>query len=93
MPQIKYVTFLCHQIWPSEKSIQQVVNTPILFLSGLRDELVPPSHMRQLYELSQTRAIKLWKEFSNGTHNDTVMQSGYFDTIEDFIRKYVIKEE
>ncbi|CAG8589914.1 10467_t:CDS:2 [Funneliformis caledonium] len=93
LPQIRYLTFLCHQIWPSEQSIQQIVNIPILFLSGLRDELVPPSHMRQLYELSQTRATKLWKEFSDGTHNDTIIQFGYFDAIQNFIKKYVIKEE
>jgi abhydrolase domain-containing protein 13 len=86
------LAFLCHQIWPSEKSIQQIVNVPILFLSGLRDELVPPSHMRQLYELSQTRTTKQWKDFSNGTHNDTFTQFGYYDTIEDFIKKEVIKE-
>ncbi|GES92345.1 alpha/beta hydrolase protein [Rhizophagus clarus] len=47
-PIIKHLSFLCHQIWPSEKSIQQIVNVPILFLSGLIDELVPPSHMRQI---------------------------------------------
>ncbi|RIA94604.1 Alpha/Beta hydrolase protein [Glomus cerebriforme] len=91
-PQIKYLTFLCHQIWPSENAIRQIVNVPILFLSGLSDELVPPPHMRQLYELSQTRATKQWKDFRNGTHNDTVFQHGYYDTIEDFIKKEVIKE-
>ena len=92
LPQIKYLTFLCHQIWPSEKAIQQIVNIPILFLSGLRDELVPPSHMRQLYELAQTRATKQWKVFNNGTHNDTVLQPNYFSTIEKFLKKEIIKE-
>jgi len=92
LPLIKYLAFLCHQVWPSEKAIQQIVNVPILFLSGLCDELVPPSHMRQLYELSQTRATKQWKDFDNGTHNDTTFQPGYFETIEDFIKKEVLKE-
>ncbi|POG79335.1 Alpha/Beta hydrolase protein [Rhizophagus irregularis DAOM 181602=DAOM 197198] len=90
-PLIKYLAFLCHQVWPSEKAIQQIVNVPVLFLSGLNDELVPPSHMRQLYELSQTRT-KHWKGFNDGTHNETVFQPSYYDTIEDFIKKEVLKE-
>jgi fermentation-respiration switch protein FrsA (DUF1100 family) len=90
-PIIKYLAFLCHQVWPSEKAIQQIVNVPVLFLSGLVDELVPPSHMRQLYELSQTK-VKYWKGFDDGTHNETVLQPGYFDAIEDFIKKEVLKE-
>ncbi|KAG9298761.1 hypothetical protein G9A89_012829 [Geosiphon pyriformis] len=89
-PQLRYFTFLCHQIWPSEKSIKQIVNTPILFLTGARDELVPPEHMRKLYELSETRAVKEWKEFPSGTHNDTIIQPGYFEAIGEFLENQVI---
>lgn len=93
MPFLKYVTFLCHQHWPSEKNIQRIVNTPILFLAGARDELVPPSHMVKLRELSETRAGKTWVPFPNGTHNDTCMQPGYFAAIHDFLEKEVLKSE
>lgn len=91
MPFLKYVTFLCHQHWPSEKSIQRIVNTPILFLAGARDELVPPTHMEKLRELSETRASKTWVPFPNGTHNDTCMQPGYFAAIREFLEKEVLK--
>ncbi|CAG8444151.1 14352_t:CDS:2 [Ambispora leptoticha] len=90
LPQLKHFTFLCHQNWPSEIAIRQIVNTPILFLTGAKDELVPPEHMRQLYELAETRGGKVWKEFVNGTHNDTVIQPGYFETIGEFIENRVM---
>jgi hypothetical protein len=35
------LTPLCHQVWPSEEMIPQITNVPILFLSGLQDEIVP----------------------------------------------------
>jgi alpha-beta hydrolase superfamily lysophospholipase len=40
-PPAKYLARLCHQIWPSETTLPLIENTPTLFLSGLRDELVP----------------------------------------------------
>ncbi|CAG8753249.1 9722_t:CDS:2, partial [Gigaspora rosea] len=86
MPQLKYLSFLCHQVWPSETSIQQIVHTPILFLSGARDEIVPPSHMVDLFELSQSRN-KDFKLFDNGLHNDTTFQDGYFEAIGEFLKK------
>ncbi|KAI8990216.1 Alpha/Beta hydrolase protein [Pilobolus umbonatus] len=92
LPFLKYLTFLCHQQWPSEKNIQRIVNIPILFLAGTKDELVPPSHMVKLNELNETRGEKVWASFPNGMHNDTCMQPGYFTAIKDFIYKSVLKE-
>jgi len=40
-PPAKYLARLCHQIWPSETTIPLIENTPTLFMSGLKDELVP----------------------------------------------------
>ncbi|KAF7732382.1 hypothetical protein EC973_005278 [Apophysomyces ossiformis] len=93
MPMLRYFTFLCHQHWPSETSIQRIVNTPILFLSGARDELIPPAHMSKLYELSETREAKDWAQFDFGMHNDTCVQSGYFAAIREFLERRVLKEE
>jgi hypothetical protein len=81
---------LCHQQWPSEVNIQRIVKSPALFLSGAKDELVPPSHMTRLYELCGTRENKDWVEFTNGTHNDTCMQSGYFSAIREFLETRVM---
>ena len=41
IPPAKYLTLLCHQVWPSDSLIPTITKVPILFLSGLQDEIVP----------------------------------------------------
>ncbi len=41
IPPAKYLAYLCHQLWPSESIIPQITEVPVLFLSGLQDEIVP----------------------------------------------------
>jgi len=84
LPPAKYLTMLCHQLWPSNEVLPTIKNIPILFLSGLQDEIVPASHMKGLFDLCKART-KIWKEFPEGSHNDTVAEAGYFDHINDFI--------
>jgi len=40
MPAARYLTPLCHQHWASEELMPKI-NVPVLFLSGLQDEIVP----------------------------------------------------
>ena len=40
-PPAKYITRLCTQIWPSDETLPQITDIPVLFLSGLKDEIVP----------------------------------------------------
>lgn len=40
-PPARYITSLCHQYWPSKQTLPQVTKIPVLFLSGLKDEIVP----------------------------------------------------
>ncbi|KAL0939128.1 uncharacterized protein CTRU02_205738 [Colletotrichum truncatum] len=84
LPPAKYLTLLCHQVWPSESVIPSITSVPILFLSGLQDEIVPPRHMRQLYELSAA-PTKIWKPLPAGDHNSSVLEEGYFEAISDFL--------
>ncbi|KAI3544996.1 hypothetical protein CABS01_04262, partial [Colletotrichum abscissum] len=84
LPPAKYLTLLCHQVWPSESIISSITSVPILFLSGLQDEIVPPRHMRQLYELSAAPS-KIWKPLPAGDHNSSVLEEGYFEAISDFL--------
>lgn len=67
LPFLGPFLFLLHQKWPSEDRID-AITVPSLFLSGRRDELVPPAHMRSLFERSSSQ-IKEWKEFEAGTHS------------------------
>ncbi|KAL2913316.1 bem46 protein, variant [Polyrhizophydium stewartii] len=90
-------TFLCHQIWDSEKHIASVTNIPVLFLSSKKDELIPQTHMIKLHAaLRKARADAGgpadnidFVEFPLGQHNDTCLQPGYFDAAERFWRKYL----
>lgn len=92
LPFLTRLVFLCTEIWDSEKEIRKV-NVPILFLSGEKDALVPPSHMDRLHAICTEKEanprLKLSEmvKFKNGTHNDTCMQPGYFNYIEKFIKK------
>ncbi|KIN03877.1 hypothetical protein OIDMADRAFT_118628, partial [Oidiodendron maius Zn] len=84
IPPARYLTLLCHQIWPSESIIPKITKIPILFLSGLKDELIPPRHMRQLYDIAKT-PTKIWKPLPGGDHNSSVIEAGYFESIADFV--------
>ncbi|CAI6341844.1 unnamed protein product [Periconia digitata] len=90
LPPAKYLAPLCHQVWPSEDVLPQVVGTPILFLSGLRDEIVPPAHMKKLFQVCRSEP-KVWRELPNGSHNDSVMEAGYFAYIERFLSEHIAK--
>jgi hypothetical protein len=44
--------------------------------------------MKRLYNVCKAK-VKIWREFPDGTHNDTVAEPNYFGYIEQFIREYV----
>ncbi|KAI8918924.1 Alpha/Beta hydrolase protein [Entophlyctis helioformis] len=93
---LKPFTFLCHQVWDSERAIGAVARIPVLFLSGKRDELIPPQHMRDLHmrlvaerlRAGDTAANIEYAEFPGGAHNDTCVQDGYFDRVEAFWHRH-----
>lgn len=82
MPFLKHFVFLCHQKWESENIIKK---KPTLFLSSLKDEVIPPYHMKELYEKSGEGSF--FKSFPNGMHNDAFVQPGYFEAIHNFVQK------
>ena len=70
--------------------LPKIAKVPILFLAGAKDEIVPHSHMQQLFKLCRS-PIKEWHTFPDGTHNDTVGERGYFDYVEWFIKKHIAR--
>ncbi len=87
LPFLSPFASLCHEVWDSESLMRSGITRselPFLFLSGANDELVPPAHMKILYELCKS-TTKRWKGFEKGTHNDTCLQKHYWDTVRDFI--------
>ncbi|QPG75988.1 hypothetical protein FOA43_003374 [Brettanomyces nanus] len=88
-PLLKPVAFLCHEVWPSEEYMKQIPpQIPVLFLSAKNDEIVPPAHMKKLKELSKATQ-KVWKEFDDAHHNDTITCSGYWEAFYDFMHDMV----
>ena len=88
-PPAKFIARLCHQNWTSEETLPKITtHIPFLFLSGLKDEIVPPAMMKVLYDVCKVRP-KIWKTFDNGNHNSTVAEPGYFDAIWEFLAQDV----
>jgi abhydrolase domain-containing protein 13 len=89
-PPAKYISRLCHQIWPSDETLPKITaDIPILFLSGLKDEIVPASMMKALYDCCRVET-KVWKAFPNGRHNETVAEPGYFDAFWAFLVQEIL---
>jgi fermentation-respiration switch protein FrsA (DUF1100 family) len=90
MPFLAPFKFLVLRIkWKSCDTITRV-KQPILFVSGLRDELVPPHHMQKLASLATSAAFTTFKSVQDGRHNDTFQRAGiayytwlkvFFDTL------------
>lgn len=84
MPLFSKFKFLCTNPWLSRERIG-ALQLPMLFISGLADELVPASHMAELYERARSSALKRLISFADGTHNDTWMCDGYFEALSGFV--------
>ena len=50
-PPLSHLQFLHRNFWPSKLRIL-TIDTPILFIRSLRDEIVPTEQMKQLIELA-----------------------------------------
>jgi len=74
--------------WESLRRITEV-KVPLLFLSGLKDELVPASHMEQLSKAANQSLHRKTTVFEEGMHNDTWQKGGelYWETQSEFMKK------
>ena len=83
-PVLGPFAFLCSERWNSAALIPQI-RQKCLFLSGSKDELIPPSHMAKLHQSARSAPLKRIVHFQKGMHNDTCIQPGYFEAIEEFL--------
>ncbi|XP_059633181.1 alpha/beta hydrolase domain-containing protein WAV2-like [Cornus florida] len=77
--------------WSTIDIIGQI-KQPILFVSGLRDEMVPPPHMQRLYVKAATGNRRCtFVDFPTGMHMDTWLADGdrYWRTIQLFLEQNV----
>ncbi|KAL3586171.1 hypothetical protein D5086_013038 [Populus alba] len=92
----KLLNFLVRSPWSTIDVVGQI-KQPILFLSGLQDEMVPPFHMQMLYGKAAAHNREcVFVDFPNGMHMDTWLAGGdhYWRTTQQFLEKHVpeIKE-
>jgi hypothetical protein len=72
--------------WPSWRRIA-TITTPILFVSGLLDEVVPCEQMQKLFKLAVNSRSKQIVTIPDGMHNDTWLKGGelYLRNLRNFI--------
>ncbi|CAA6674877.1 unnamed protein product [Spirodela intermedia] len=91
----RMLNFLVRSPWNTVDVIGQV-KQPILFLSGLQDEMVPPSHMQLLHAKAAEKNDRcLFTDFPSGMHMDTWLSGGdrYWRTIQLFLGLHVPGKE
>ncbi|CAJ1012333.1 alpha/beta hydrolase fold/Serine aminopeptidase, S33/Alpha/beta hydrolase family [Leishmania naiffi] len=81
--------------WNSAQKVTKVM-VPMLFLSGMCDEIVPPEQMRTLYKAatkclrdgngsSLTVPLRRFLEFEEGRHNNLPLMPGYMSAVQEFL--------
>ncbi|KAG5547101.1 hypothetical protein RHGRI_012958 [Rhododendron griersonianum] len=87
----KVLNFVVRSPW-STIDITGQIKQPILFLSGLQDEMVPPVHMQMLYAKAAAHNRRCtFMEFPTGMHMDTWLAGGdhYWRTVQLFLEQNV----
>ncbi|KAG6588062.1 Alpha/beta hydrolase domain-containing protein WAV2, partial [Cucurbita argyrosperma subsp. sororia] len=88
----KVLNFLVRSPWSTIEVVGKI-KQPILFLSGLQDEMVPPTHMQMLYAKAAAHNNRcLFVDFPSGMHMNTWLAGGdhYWRTIQQFLDKNVL---
>jgi len=77
---------LMNSVWMSKEKIKDI-QVPILFISGLKDNLIPAEHMKELYRLCKKAPGTKFCAVPEGTHNDTPFHGGqqYYDFVDRFL--------
>ncbi|CAI9100670.1 OLC1v1037818C1 [Oldenlandia corymbosa var. corymbosa] len=83
------LNFLVRSPWRTIDVVGEI-EQPILFLSGLQDEMVPPSHMQMLYAKAAAQNSRcIFVTFPTGMHMDTWLAGGdqYWKTVREFLEQ------
>ncbi|KAL4859586.1 Alpha/beta hydrolase domain-containing protein WAV2 [Chlorella vulgaris] len=90
----KLCNFLVRNHWDTKARLQQLKDLPILFLSSLRDTMLPPSQMLELYALHPAAPWSM-KFFDDGQHLDTYETDAaqYWPAVQQFVDHLPAPEE
>lgn len=93
MPYVAPLKALVLRIGWNSLNIVPTLRTPILFVAGARDQLVPHHHMITLHKSASRSRLNKIHIVQDGTHNETWMQGGqeYWDAIRSFLAQAVDK--
>lgn len=72
------------------------IKQPILFISGLQDEMIPPSQMQMLYAKAAAHNKRcVFVEFPTGMHMDTWLAGGdqYWRSVLMFLQQHVSEKK
>jgi len=86
-----FKNILLRNQWDST-SLAEHLKTPILYIAGDQDEIVPYTQMRDLYSKSSKGSIlHRFHRVEGGTHNETWLQGGraYWNAIKTFLKEAV----
>ena len=94
-PFLRYIQpYIIRNNWESIKSITKI-QAPILFISGLKDKLIPTLQMRKLYDAADSSAFREKIDIAEGTHNETwnIGEAEYFKGLKEFLDKVLAQQE
>lgn len=82
----KPFNFLVRNHWDTRTRMQSLTDLPTLFLSSLRDEMLPPEQMRELYEVHPEDPWTI-VYFEDGRHLDTydTSEAQYWGAVQGFL--------
>lgn len=92
MPAVKHLKHIVlHMKWDSAEKIQKL-KCPVMFISGDSDELVPPQHMKELFEHATQASFRDFYSVFGGSHNNTweVAGADYYLRLRKFIYDHVM---
>ncbi|PSC75999.1 alpha beta-hydrolase superfamily isoform B [Micractinium conductrix] len=78
--------FLVRNHWDTRPRLQQLKDLPVLFMSSLQDEMLPPEHMRELYQLHPQDPWTI-VYFEDGRHLDAydALAAQYWPVLQGFM--------
>lgn len=89
----RWFNFLVRNKWESKRDIQRLTSLPVLLLSSLKDEMLPPEHMLRLYDILKAAGSErvVWTEFPTGNHMETyeLCRQEYWPAVRAFFEQYL----
>eukprot|EP00727_Mastigamoeba_balamuthi_P001278 m51a1_g11147 hypothetical protein (287) ;mRNA; f:239208-240442 len=85
VPALAAIAHWSRNKWAT-RSVIGSVRCPLLLLSSGLDEMIPPSHMEELYQLAKVED-KTLKKFERATHMDMYEQRGYYEYLAAWIAR------